>query len=178
MKNNFLLFLFLDIFVVTILWSSKIKGKPLPQCDITARNHSCPDGHCCVRDEFMFKDTYCRPYGKVGDNCGTRLSEFECPCEDGYQCASNIQGHLTSLFGKCSPIPGYTTETISGGTDSDKTDTDLFTSDYQTVPVVTSGIVPMQTAEGSTEMVTSKVMDTFTTDGHTKFQDSPGIVGK
>ena len=80
-------------------------------CDLKAGNTSCAAGFCCVRDEFLYTETLCRPFGKAGEPCSTKRTEFECPCADGLQCASNIHGHVTSLFGKCYHIPHSTDET-------------------------------------------------------------------
>ncbi|XP_060608463.1 uncharacterized protein LOC132760495 [Ruditapes philippinarum] len=85
-------------------------------CDLKARNESCVPGFCCVRDEFLYTETLCRALGKAGDACATKLTEFECPCEDGFRCASNIHGHVTSLFGKCYPIPQPTDQTANSMT--------------------------------------------------------------
>lgn len=79
-------------------------------CDIDSDNNTCPDDYCCVRDDFLYTETYCKQYGRAGSACSTKPSEFECPCEPGLRCASNIHGHITSLFGKCYPLPDYTTD--------------------------------------------------------------------
>ncbi|XP_045196932.2 uncharacterized protein LOC123551798 [Mercenaria mercenaria] len=98
-------------------------------CDLKARNASCVAGFCCVRDEFLYTETLCRPLGKAGDACSTKLTEFECPCEPGFRCASNIHGHVTSLFGKCYPIPGQTTDGSPTFVTSDIPDNDMTTAD-------------------------------------------------
>ena len=85
------------------------QGLDIP-CDIHSSNDTCPDGYCCVRDEFLYTETYCKPSSDAGGPCSTKPSEFECPCSHGNRCATNIHGHITSLFGKCFPLPQYTTD--------------------------------------------------------------------
>jgi len=62
---------------------------------------ACPQGYCCVRDEFLLTDIYCRRFGKEYDNCTTRDSDSECPCEEGLYCKPQFGGKFPSLYGTC-----------------------------------------------------------------------------
>lgn len=134
-------------------------------CDIDAINESCPEDFCCVRDEFVYSETYCRQYGKANKPCGTRPSQFECPCEPGYRCATNIHGHVTSLFGKCFPIPGLTTDSTLGYVTSDLPEVDISTTEES---LDYGGTKDGNSKQGTTEDVTK---------GHTQYSDGDIVVG-
>ncbi|XP_045199177.2 uncharacterized protein LOC123553537 [Mercenaria mercenaria] len=82
---------------------------PIP-CVLNDVNSKCPNGYCCVRDTYLFSETYCKPFGQDGDACVTKPSFFECPCVQNYYCKSNLVSHILSHFGKCRLILDYTTE--------------------------------------------------------------------
>nr|KAG5708879.1 hypothetical protein BaRGS_009288 [Batillaria attramentaria] len=66
------------------------------------RYDDCPDGYCCVRDEFLPTFVYCKKIGIKDDNCSTRTSESDCPCMEGLDCKPNIKSAtFVSLYGKC-----------------------------------------------------------------------------
>ena len=76
----------------------------------TLQNDTCPAGYCCVRDDFLFTYTYCKPLGKQGSSCTTTVTDYECPCLPEFSCTSNIQGSAhVSLFGKCQAANSNTT---------------------------------------------------------------------
>ncbi|KAL4233401.1 hypothetical protein ACF0H5_008082 [Mactra antiquata] len=144
------------VVILTAFYGTESQDILQTPCDIKARNESCPDNYCCVRDEFLFTETYCRRYGTAGSNCGIKESSFECPCEDGYQCASNINGHITSLFGKCYPILGGSTDEPTTGSLDMRTDG--------------------QSLSGTTSMSRKNESTTNLPDGPTKFSDGQ-IIG-
>ncbi|KAL8624975.1 hypothetical protein ACOMHN_039862 [Nucella lapillus] len=75
------------------------------QCDprVSHRFEACPDGYCCVRDEFLPSWVYCKRLGALREGCTTRDSETNCPCSEGLLCQPNIVSSTgtASLYGKC-----------------------------------------------------------------------------
>ncbi|XP_045197779.1 uncharacterized protein LOC123552296 [Mercenaria mercenaria] len=93
---------------------------PIP-CVLNDVNSKCPNGYCCVRDTYLFSETYCKPFGQDGDACVTKPSFFECPCAQNYYCKSNLAGdHHLSHFGKCHLNLDYTTESTNEEFSTDK----------------------------------------------------------
>ncbi|XP_025099570.1 uncharacterized protein LOC112567187 isoform X2 [Pomacea canaliculata] len=75
-----------------------------PHCDprVDRRFEGCPEGYCCVRDEYVPSFVYCKRLGHVDDNCTTRDSESGCPCLAGLTCHPNAQSAtFVSMYGRC-----------------------------------------------------------------------------
>lgn len=74
-------------------------------CDprVDNRFQACPEGYCCVRDEFLPTWVYCKKTGEAHEACTTRVTETNCPCMAGLYCHPNIvsQTGTASLYGKC-----------------------------------------------------------------------------
>ncbi|XP_071113923.1 uncharacterized protein [Haliotis cracherodii] len=73
-------------------------------CDpsISNRMNDCPNGYCCVRDEFLPSYVYCKKMGVLNMDCTMRVTESACPCVSGMYCRPNIESAtFHSLYGKC-----------------------------------------------------------------------------
>ncbi|XP_041354923.1 uncharacterized protein LOC121372584 [Gigantopelta aegis] len=89
--------------------SGGLTGRDKPQActkpNVYSRYSECPPGYCCVRDEFLPTDIYCKKIGDEGDNCTTRQTESDCPCRAGLYCKPNIQSmQFKSLYGRCTNV--------------------------------------------------------------------------
>ncbi|KAH3726735.1 integumentary mucin C.1-like [Dreissena polymorpha] len=131
--------------------------------------NTCSDGYCCVRDEFLSTRTYCRQFGQASAPCSTQPTDYECPCAPGYRCATDAEGHITSLFGRCYAIPENTTtapttpSTTTSTTPTSPTtvSTTTTTTTTTTTPTLTA---PSSTTINTTTASTTPVLTTTTTE--------------
>jgi len=121
--------IFLCLDVIALLSASIAQDIIQMQCDPSLRHkfELCPKGYCCVRDEFLLTEVYCRRYGQIDDNCTTRDTDSECPCDAGLHCKPNLAGHFQSLYGVCEPAANKTT-TMATTTTAESTTTPVSTT--------------------------------------------------
>lgn len=119
-------------------------------CDprVQHRFSVCPEGYCCVRDEFWPSWVYCRKMGLVHRDCTTRDTETNCPCGPGLLCKPNIRDShsgVASLYGRCVNDSSQTTTTASTTTTPTSTITSTSTSTIvTTTPTPTVPVEPLQ----------------------------------
>lgn len=66
------------------------------------RDDSCPDGFCCVRDQFLPAYVYCKRIGQLHSNCRRVLDESVCPCHGDLTCVPNLSvPTFVSMYGTC-----------------------------------------------------------------------------
>lgn len=67
------------------------------------QNSHCPEGYCCVRDEFLPSWAYCKIVTGINEGCTTRPTETNCPCHADLECKPNIVNAdgTASLYGRC-----------------------------------------------------------------------------
>lgn len=66
------------------------------------RTNSCPDGFCCVRDQFLPQYVYCKKIGQQGSHCRHVPDESVCNCDIGLTCVPNLDvPTFVSIYGTC-----------------------------------------------------------------------------